>query len=193
MRDAIPVLEEGAAAKVAVITFDDGYADVFDNALPVLQEIGFTATCYFVSQCLGTYNSWDRGTDSEQKRLMSREQAAKWVKAGMEMGSHTRQHIRLTESSSEECFQEINGSKIDLEREFGVKVDSFSYPYGDYDDRVVSIVKAAGYSTAVTTRTGRTQVKGDPHRIRRVGAAGLVSVIVGVMTNYHNWRERRTV
>jgi peptidoglycan/xylan/chitin deacetylase (PgdA/CDA1 family) len=190
----MPELNAISTAKVAVITFDDGYTDVYENALPILKEMGFTATCYFVSRCFGTYNSWDQDALIERKPIMTREQAAEWMRAGMEIGSHTCNHPHLTSCTLEVCDRELTNSRVELEQKFGTSVESFSYPAGDYNADVVSCVKAAGYRSAVTTRGGRVRPRGDPFRMRRIGVngrRGLIPFIAGIMTNYYNWREQR--
>jgi peptidoglycan/xylan/chitin deacetylase (PgdA/CDA1 family) len=194
IRDATSELNGVSSAKVAVITFDDGFTDVYENALPILKEIGFTATCYFVSRCLGTYNSWDQGVLIERKPTMTREQVTEWIQAGMEIGSHGCNHFRMTSCAPEVCDCELSNSKVELEHNFGAKVESFSYPFGDYNAQVVARVQAAGYLSAVTTRPGRVTPRDDPFRMRRInlnGKRGLMPFIVSVTTNYQNWRERR--
>jgi peptidoglycan/xylan/chitin deacetylase (PgdA/CDA1 family) len=194
VREAMPQLNAISATKVAVITFDDGYCDIYENALPILQEFGFTATCYFVSSCFGSYNCWDREELSNRKLIMTRDQASGWSKAGMEIGSHTSGHSRLTSCTPELCDREIIDSKSDLEQKFGTSVESFSYPFGDHNAYVASRVQAAGYRSAVTTRPGRAQPGGDPFRMRRIGVSGrrgLAAFVVAATTNYQNWRDPR--
>jgi len=66
MRELEPYLAGKKEGKVAGITFDDGYQNNLRNALPVLKQYGFTATCYAVSSMIGGTNSWDRGLVAEQ-------------------------------------------------------------------------------------------------------------------------------
>lgn len=123
-----------------VITFDDGYADAYDAALPILQRYGFTATFYIVSGFVGQpgYMGWD--------------QLARLRDAGMEIGAHTVDHQMLTRLDLPEMQRQIAQSRQDLERELGISISSFCYPVGDYDETVVDQVRAAGYTSAVTTR-----------------------------------------
>jgi peptidoglycan/xylan/chitin deacetylase (PgdA/CDA1 family) len=123
-----------------VITFDDGYADAYESALPALQRHGFTATFYIVSGFVGqpAYMSWD--------------QLAQLRDAGMEIGAHTVDHQMLTRLDLPEMQRQIAQSRQDLEQTLGISVSSFCYPVGDYDATVVDQVRAAGYASAVTTR-----------------------------------------
>jgi peptidoglycan/xylan/chitin deacetylase (PgdA/CDA1 family) len=196
VRQAMPELTGTSNRRTVVLTFDDGYADVFENALPILVEFGFTATCYFVSRSLGRHNSWDADKAIEKKRIMTYEQASEWAQAGMEVGSHSCSHLRMTLCLPEECSSELTRSKYELEQELGTRVESFSYPYGEYNAEVVSRVRAAGYTSAVTTRGGRMRAKDDLFRMRRIGIngeRGLLRLLAGIATDYDRWRERRLV
>lgn len=122
------------------ITFDDGYADAYDSALPILQRYGFTATFYVVNSFIG------------QPAYMNLEQLAVLRDAGMEIGAHTIDHLMLTRLDLPEMSRQIAQSKQDLERALGVSVVSFCYPVGDYDATVAEQVRAAGFAFAVTTR-----------------------------------------
>lgn len=73
---------------------------------------------------------------------------------GMEVGSHTVSHTRMTELDDMNLMRELAHSKATLEDLLGSPVDSFAYPYGDWDTRCAEAVQQAGYSAACTTRTG---------------------------------------
>src|SRR5690606_5742671 len=87
MRDLLPYLRGSKRGKVFGITFDDGYVNVLENALPVLKELGFTSTNYFVANRFGGSNEWDRENGVPASALMSQEQARAWVRGGQEAGS----------------------------------------------------------------------------------------------------------
>jgi peptidoglycan/xylan/chitin deacetylase (PgdA/CDA1 family) len=126
--------------KPVALTFDDGYEDAFTAALPVLQRYSFSATFYIVSGFVG------------QAGYMSWEQVAALRDAGMELGAHTIDHLDLRTLDPAEASRQIAQSKADLERSLGVSVASFCYPGGYYDPAIEEIVRAAGYSSATTTR-----------------------------------------
>lgn len=136
------------------VTFDDGYLSVYDHAIPALRERGITATIYVVTGSIGGINEWDRNAGDQQEAMMSRAQVRELADAGFEIGSHTATHPRLTELTDDELVREIVDSKKALEDVIGKQVTTFSYPYGNYDARVVRAVIEAGYSTAVSTRLG---------------------------------------
>jgi peptidoglycan/xylan/chitin deacetylase (PgdA/CDA1 family) len=168
LRDAEAVLNGDAGARVVVITF----ADCVENALPILSRVGFTATCFLVSSRIGDFNRWDDQTEAEMKPTMSTDQAAAWQAAGMEIGSHTSTHPHLTRCGAAECEREVFDSKRDLEQMFGQPVSSFCYPYGDFDDAVAQLVRAAGYRFAVTTRRGWARPATDSFALPRLGVNG---------------------
>jgi peptidoglycan/xylan/chitin deacetylase (PgdA/CDA1 family) len=123
-----------------VLTFDDGYADAYDAAFPILQRYGFSATFYIVTGFVG------------QPGYMGWEQVAALRDSGMEIGSHTIDHLMLTQTDPVEMARQITQSKQDLEHLLGVPITSFCYPVGDLNGFVVEQVRAAGYANAVTTR-----------------------------------------
>lgn len=155
MRDLEPYLDGRLAGKVVGITFDDGYLNNLQNALPVLCRHGFTATCYAVSDMINGSNAWDQGLGIPQKPLMGLQEWKEWQSAGMDIGSHTRHHCDLTSVAKEEAWHEIAESKLELERKLGCEVRHFCYPYGKYTDEHLEMVAKAGYVTATTTNYGK--------------------------------------
>ena len=82
--------------KYFIITFDDGYENVFYNALPILKKYNFVATCFFVTEYTGSYNVWDENKKNFIKqKLMNIDQIKDWVNSGMLAGSHTLTHPNL--------------------------------------------------------------------------------------------------
>lgn len=157
MRDLEPYLRGEAQGKVFGITFDDGYENNLQNALPVLQRYGFTSTCYVVADLIGQINRWDDGRNVMKVPLMTREQLLAWVAGGQEIGSHSLTHPFLNKLSETEQTREIQASKTQLESLLGdtTPVNHFCYPYGAFNAESVACVQAAGYRTATTTNRGR--------------------------------------
>lgn len=187
MSEGIRLLDEGRTKRVVVITFDDAYTDILSNALPLLQAARFTATCYAVSERLGAYNAWDADVLKVRKPTMSADQLLRWRDAGMEVGAHTRTHVKLTECSEMQLDDEIAGGKADLEKLLGNEVTQFCYPYGRYDERVRAVVVRAGYQAAVTITTGRARKSDDRFALPRVAVHGNRSLLVfpfRVLTRY---------
>lgn len=168
MRELEPYLRGEAKGKVVGITFDDGYRNNLEHALPVLLRHGFTATCYAVSSPHEGRNAWDESIGVPQKPLLSPADMREWVKAGMDLGAHTRHHADLTAITPEQARDEIAGCKQELQDITGHEVRHFCYPYGRYSAEHVQMVQDAGYTTATTTRRGRAQAGDDAFELRRV-------------------------
>jgi|GEM_PF-1645379 len=119
-----------------VISFDDGYLDVYEKAWPVMQAVGFTGVVYIITGQM------------EIKGYLHADHLKELVSAGWEIGSHTDSHSNLRDSGVN-LAAEIDGSKDILESLLGVPVRSFSFPYGLTSPYVTGLVKSAGYQSAV--------------------------------------------
>ena len=192
MRDLMPYLRGEKVGKVVGLTFDDGYCNNLHHALPVLQDCGFTATCYVISQLLGKANVWDLSNGVKQSDLMSPEQIRTWSQAGMEIGAHTQNHCQLTSLPDEDALREISASKEELADLIGREVEHFCYPYGIYEARHTAMAKSAGYQSATTTRRGKVQPGADLfqlHRIPVVRSTYLPQFLLKLLTEYENGKD----
>lgn len=166
-----PYLLGERTGKVVGITFDDGYRNVYEAALPILEECGFTATTYFVSRQIGGCNGWDSGW-MPYAPCMDLKELREWSARGQEVGGHTLDHTRLAAVSEPEAREQIAGCKRALEDMTGTAVDAFSYPYGSCSPAVVEIAREAGYATATTTRRDRVRARDDLLQLPRLTIRG---------------------
>ena len=190
MRELEPYLQGTKQGRVVGITFDDGYQNNWQHALPVLQRHGFTATCYAVSDQIGGTNLWDRGLVAPQA-LMTQAQWRQWLAAGMDVGSHTRTHIDLSQCSAAQAEDNITRSKTILEQALGCEVRHFCYPYGRFRPEHAQMVQQAGYLSATTTHRGRVRPGADPFTLDRVlvaCATTLAHLLLKVATPYEDRR-----
>ena len=132
------------ARRLVGLSFDDGYADFTEYALPLLHRYGFSATIFVPAGLLGKTSDWD--PDGPRKRVLSGPQLRMIAHAGIEIGSHGFRHRSLLGSSDAELAEEVETSRAMLRDLTGQPVTGFSYPYGHLDERAVSAVQAAGYS-----------------------------------------------
>ena len=149
-----------------VLTFDDGFQNVFDYALPVLQKHGVTSINYVVAGKIGGTNDWDSG-GAQHRPLMDRAALLKWQAAGQEIGAHTLTHVSLTDVSMAQARAEIFDSKKILEDLTGREVRHFCYPYGNWNEAVRDLIIEAGYETATTAHPGLNLADADPFTLLR--------------------------
>lgn len=168
MSELMPYLKGERLGKVFGITFDDGYLNNLEFALPVLNDLGFSATCYLVHDLIGRTNSWDRSLGIEEVALMDVSEIQEWIQGGMEVGSHTLSHAHLSTLSESEAWSEIEGSKKALEDRLGLPIAHFCYPYGEFTKVHSSMAQRAGYVSATTTQRGRASLKANPWTLPRV-------------------------
>ena len=164
--EALGRLNERPTGRYACVTFDDGYRDFLDHALPVLRELRIPAAIFVSSEPIsGTAHlywykrqppllTWDevRGIASDEL---------------FEVGSHTRTHPALPQVPSATAWQEIAGSKHEIQERTGARVASFAYPAGLYGEREVQMVRDAGYETGLTSRAGLNEPGQPPHALYR--------------------------
>lgn len=193
MAEAMPYLRGEKEGKIAVITLDDGYVDNLESAMDALRRYSFTATCYAVSGYLGQYNAWDDARLGIRKPLMSAGELHAWHGGGMEVGAHSRTHVRLSQCTDSRLRDEIHGCKAELEDRLGIRITQYCYPYGDYDERTVDAAREAGYAAATTTDRGRAQTGPslDLWRLPRIQVARhhlLPQLAAKVLTGYEDKR-----
>ena len=137
------------------ITFDDGYVNVLEAAVPELQRRGFTATVFIISGRLSGTNDWDEGPAWP---LLSGGQVGELATAGMEIGSHGATHVRLAGLDAEQLEAEVSGSRASLGELLGTPVRGFAYPYGSMDAAARRAVHEAGYDYACSVETSLAEL-----------------------------------
>jgi peptidoglycan/xylan/chitin deacetylase (PgdA/CDA1 family) len=145
MSTLIDAVSAGRSRGLVGITFDDGYVNVLEAAVPELKRRGFTASVYVISGRLGGTNEWDEGPAWP---LLSAAQVGELVAAGMEIGSHSASHVRLAGLPAGRLDAEIKGSRASLSELTGGPVRGFAYPYGSMDAAARRAVRDAGYDYA---------------------------------------------
>ncbi len=182
--------------KPVIITFDDGYEDNYRQAYPILRHFGFTATIFLVTDLIGQTSSWIDNPE-EVLPLMNLEQVREMQSEGFSFGSHTCGHSCLVEVTDEKARDEIFRSKQDLENLLQEEVTSFCYPFGDYSDAVVGMVREAGYRAARVVDTDNRHGRSDLPALRCVKVNGYVpfTKFAFYLTRWYHWevvlQERR--
>ncbi len=143
-------------ARIAAVTFDDGYRSNLTRALPVLREVGAPATVFVVTSFAGDgsplrwegITQWLGTTYERELEPLSPDDLRELVAAGWEIGSHTATHPRLSRLDDAAVREELCASKQWLEEILGVACRSLAYPYGDWNEQVAAIAAQAGYEAA---------------------------------------------
>ncbi len=192
MRDLMPYLKGELNGKVFGITFDDGFRNVFQHALPVLTQLGFTSTNYLVANQFDGGNVWDAQNNVPFSPLMSQTEAREWTQAGQEVGSHTLDHVHLLDLSFEQARHQIAHSRHMLSEAVNAEVTAFCYPYGQFSPEHADLVIKAGYRSATTTQRGLARAKDSPFLLPRVGvwrSTHLLQFFQKCLTHYEDRRR----
>jgi peptidoglycan/xylan/chitin deacetylase (PgdA/CDA1 family) len=159
--------ERPLPSRAVVLTFDDGYENFYEYALPVLARFGFPAIVYALADRLGQRSAWFADDGRATPPLMSASRLRELRRADIDVGSHGLTHLRLAQLAGAHAESEIAASKDRLEQVLGEPVDHFCYPYGSYNGAVVDRVAAAGYRSAVTCDRASAFEGVDPLRLPR--------------------------
>lgn len=170
---------EQLPSKTVFLTFDDGFADNYHQAHPVLQKYSARATLYLVVDRFDRDWSTAKKAHHNSGELMrepklSDDQVDEMLASGCwELGGHTLTHANLARLNEAQKLAEIKGCREQLAARFGVSVSSFAYPFGIYDKADVALTAQAGFTSAVTTVEGiNRDLRRRCHELRRVKISG---------------------
>jgi peptidoglycan/xylan/chitin deacetylase (PgdA/CDA1 family) len=162
--DLLAARARGEGRNLVGLTFDDGYADFVDFALPLLREHGCGATVFVLPGRLDGENAWD--PLGPRKRLLGKEGIQVAAAAqGIEIGSHGLTHVDLTKADDKTLRTEVTDSRALLSDLIGAPVRGFCYPYGTVDQRAADAVRDAGYAYACAVDPG---LLNGPYALPRV-------------------------
>jgi peptidoglycan/xylan/chitin deacetylase (PgdA/CDA1 family) len=154
--------------KTVVLTFDDGFQNFFSEAFPVLEEYGFRATVFLVTDFCGKKNDWAGNPPAlPPSKILSWEEIKELHKYGIEFGGHTRTHPDLTKIPDSRAEREIVESKAAIENFLGSQAASFAYPFGKFNASVKRTVEKS-YKAACSTNLGKVRSGSDFFSLERV-------------------------
>ena len=156
--------------RAVLISFDDGYADLYDYAFPLLQEFRFPAVVFMLARYVGRVGRTYSEANYPEAPFLTAAQLREMQRAGIEIGSHGLWHVPLAHLSSKEAEQEVQLSKEILSDLLGAPVRAFSYPWGragDFSEAHVRMVERAGYQLAFTMVHGFNPPPYERFRLRR--------------------------
>ena len=167
----IQARSQGASALVerpVILTFDDGFADFFTDALPVLRQYNLTATLYITTAFVGGVSSWMRREKETARRMLNWQQVREIAAHGIECAAHTHTHPQLDTLSLRAARNEMARSKSLLEDHLGQAVRSFAYPYGYYTVRLRHAAREIGFTSACAVRHAKSSIAEDAFRLARL-------------------------
>ncbi|MEP6901087.1 MAG: polysaccharide deacetylase family protein [Actinomycetota bacterium] len=160
--------EKPFSAKTVALTFDDGFQNFYTTAFPVLEQYGFKATVFLVTDYCGKYNDWaGNPPDLPRSKVLAWNEIKELNKYGIEFGSHTRTHPDLTQISFDRAEGEMVESKAVIEDSLGCPVTTFAYPFGKYNQPVKKTAEKT-FQAACSTNLGKVECKSDFFSLARI-------------------------
>ena len=165
---AVDELNQGIRKPGVVVTFDDGYLDNMENALPTLKKYNIPATIFITTAFCDQSLSHPRYSDDKQRVHLNWDEVRMLAEEpGITIGSHTISHPFLSRINADRSQTEIQDSKNIIEEKLGKAVNYFCYPSGDFLDKDVEFVKQAGYRAAVSVSPGLNRTLLSPFTLKR--------------------------
>lgn len=180
-REVVATLPE----RPVVITFDDGFADFFTNALPVLQQHNFSATMYIPTAYVSSTSRWMEQDGEGNRPLLSWQQIQELDASGIECGTHSHTHPQLDLLSRLQANEEVTISKRILEEHLERPVTSFAYPHGYYTAETQRLLRKAGYTSACTVKYAMSTTETNAFALTRLlvepttNVQGLATLLAG--------------
>jgi peptidoglycan/xylan/chitin deacetylase (PgdA/CDA1 family) len=146
-----------------LLTFDDGYADLNEHALPALERLCWSAIVFVSTSKIGRTSDWD---GEAAQPLLAAEEIRAWAARGFEFGAHGATHCDLTRVAPERLHEEVVGGRDVLAELVDRRVTAFAYPYGSFNDEVRNVVRSC-FQLAFGLDEGLNDELSDRTRLRR--------------------------
>lgn len=175
--------------KPIILTFDDGYLDTFELAIPTLLEFDMRAVIFVLGNRSLKTADWLNG---DRTPLMNNEQIVTARSLGFEIGSHSMDHDVLTELSEFDLRENIKDSKRSIESVLGERISTFAYPYGFTDERVSQITSESGFTFGCGVYSGPPEFGKNFYDFRRLtikNNTGILQFLIYLLTpfQYVEW------
>ena len=169
--EAVDLLRRGVPfpPRSLVITFDDGYQSVYEEAFPVLERYGMNATVFLTVGEEGKKEPAGRLPSLNGRSMLSWREIREMQSAAIAVGAHTLTHVDLTHTPLDRVEAEICQSKAIIEDQLSTSVASFAYPYGRFDQHSLAFARQY-FACACSDKLGLVSTDSDPHTLARVDA-----------------------
>ncbi len=160
--------EKSFRSPCVVISFDDGYENLYTHAFPILEELGFQATLFLTTGHCGKENNWlTRPRSIPLLSMLSWQQLKEMAQSVFDIQAHTQNHPFLFKLHPELVNDELLGSKTEIENRLGKQVDFFAYPHG-YFNRDEDIPVRQYFKAACTTELDFVHPERDRYLLPRI-------------------------
>lgn len=156
------------SAPAVVLTFDDGFENLYTEAFPLLDELGYKATVFLTTGYCGKLNNWPSQTAGiPPMPILSWPQIKEMARSVFDVQAHTQTHPNLTRLSPASAREELAGSQAEIEEQLGKQARFFAYPYGSFDDRIHELAREY-FEAACSTKLSFVDAASDRHALERV-------------------------
>lgn len=139
-----------ANKKPVIITFDDAFESVYSNAFPLLKKYGFKSVIFTIAGYIGKTSDWEAYPVQRRFRHMNPGMLGEMLRSGHEIGSHSMTHPYLPGLTTTKIYIELRQSKQVLEDILKTEIISICYPYGKFNNTIISQAEKAGYLVGTT-------------------------------------------
>lgn len=170
-----------------VLTFDDGFADFYTHAFPILKQHNFAATLYVTTGYINDTSRWLRREGETTRCMLTWDQVVEISQGGIECGAHSHTHPQLDTIPLIMARYEIMGSKMILEQHLNQRITTFAYPYGYYTTITQRLVHEAGYTSACAVKHAMSSAVTEAFALARITISS--STDVGALANLITGRK----
>lgn len=155
------------------VTFDDGYADNYEIALPILKKYGIPASIFVSTGFIGKMKTTSQG---EELAIMTETMINDLSVTGLvECLPHGHLHQHLETLNPSEVKTDVLESQMILDRLTGKTIPGFAYPFGSYSEKTVEVLSSLGFKGALTVEEGVVTPDSKPFELPRMTMSREVS------------------